>query len=228
MGIFDGAILFSDIDGTLLENGVIPQRNIEKIEFFIKEGGRFSLATGRHYSANFDIVEAIPGVSLAVATNGGVVYNYENNTIIHQETFPKSDYHFVLDVINSGIDFGVEVYAGTKLFTLNRNEKTDEHQASQHLETNVITYDEAVKYNWNKVLYMLDSEEDYEKIIAITGITSSNCDFIKTCTYTNVIILNKCLKTLLKTLALKNFAKCLILKRVCVLQLVIILTIIQW
>ena len=28
MGIFDGAILLSDIDGTLLESGIIPERNI--------------------------------------------------------------------------------------------------------------------------------------------------------------------------------------------------------
>lgn len=183
MGIFDGAILFCDIDGTLLENGVIPKRNIEKIEFFIKEGGKFSLATGRHFSANYDIVEAIKGTSLAVATNGAIVYDYVNKNIIFEEIMPKSDHHFVLDVINSGYDFGIEVYAGEKLYTLNKNEKTDEHQESQHLVSDVLSYDEAINYNWNKVLYMLNDEADYEKIISLTSAHKSNCDFIKTCTY---------------------------------------------
>ena len=36
MGIFNGAILLCDIDGTLLENNTIPQRNIEKINFRAK------------------------------------------------------------------------------------------------------------------------------------------------------------------------------------------------
>lgn len=183
MGIFENAILFCDIDGTLLENGIIPERNIEKIEFFINEGGKVSLATGRHFSANYDIVETINGLSLAVATNGTIVYDYVNKNIIFEEIMPKCDYHFVLDVINSGYDFGIEVYAGEKLYTLNKNEKTDEHQESQHLVSDVLSYDEAINYNWNKVLYMLNNEEDYEKIISLTSSCESGCDFIKTCTY---------------------------------------------
>ena len=108
-----------------MENGIIPKRNIEKIEFFINEGGKVSLATGRHFSANYDIVEAIKGLSLAVATNGSIVYDYVNQNIICEEVMPKADHHFVLDVINSGYYFGIEVYAGTKLYTLNKNEKTE-------------------------------------------------------------------------------------------------------
>ena len=36
MGIFDGCLLASDIDGTLVENGEIAERNFEKVDFFIK------------------------------------------------------------------------------------------------------------------------------------------------------------------------------------------------
>ena len=36
MGIFDGCLLASDIDGTLLLNGEIPKINLEKIDWFKK------------------------------------------------------------------------------------------------------------------------------------------------------------------------------------------------
>ena len=41
MGIFDGCLLASDIDGTLQENGYINPKNIEKIKYFVQEGGKF-------------------------------------------------------------------------------------------------------------------------------------------------------------------------------------------
>ena len=41
MGIFDGCLLACDVDGTLVENGNINPKNIEKIEYFMSEGGHF-------------------------------------------------------------------------------------------------------------------------------------------------------------------------------------------
>ena len=34
MGIFDGCLLISDIDGTLMHDGVIPNKTVEGIECF--------------------------------------------------------------------------------------------------------------------------------------------------------------------------------------------------
>lgn len=51
MGLFSDCLFGCDIDGTLLANGVINPHNIEKIEYFISEGGHFSLSTGRTVGA---------------------------------------------------------------------------------------------------------------------------------------------------------------------------------
>ena len=185
MGIFDGAVLLCDIDGTLSESGVIPQRNIEKIEFFIREGGFFALSTGRHYAANYDILKEINGLSLSVVLNGGMIYDYSKNQILYEMAIPKTDYHYVLDVINSGFDCGIEVQAGNRIFTLLRNQKTDDHQRFQNLETTILTYNEAVNYNWNKVIFMLNGPEDYKKIASIIDITDAKSCFMTTCTYIN-------------------------------------------
>lgn len=48
MGIFDGYLLVSDMDGTLLNsNGKLSEENKKAIEYFVDNGGQFTLATGR-------------------------------------------------------------------------------------------------------------------------------------------------------------------------------------
>ena len=35
MGIFNGCLLACDIDGTLVSGELLPERNVEKIEYFV-------------------------------------------------------------------------------------------------------------------------------------------------------------------------------------------------
>ena len=48
MGKFDGILLVSDLDGTLLTNDKrLSEENREAIDRFVEEGGIFTFATGR-------------------------------------------------------------------------------------------------------------------------------------------------------------------------------------
>ena len=47
MGKFDGVLICSDIDSTLLLKEVFPEENVKAIKYFQENGGRFTLATGR-------------------------------------------------------------------------------------------------------------------------------------------------------------------------------------
>ena len=51
MGKFDGILICSDIDGTILENstfGSIFEKNAEAVKYFTDNGGRFTFITGRY------------------------------------------------------------------------------------------------------------------------------------------------------------------------------------
>ena len=78
MGIFSGCLFACDIDGTLMSSGKINPRNIEKIEFFMNEGGYFSLSTGRTVGAVGPVLDKIKRVSPSVVANGCMIYDYEN------------------------------------------------------------------------------------------------------------------------------------------------------
>ena len=52
MGKFDGILLCSDWDGTLFDGTSIPENNVEAIRYFQRNGGTFTLASGR-YAGHF-------------------------------------------------------------------------------------------------------------------------------------------------------------------------------
>ncbi len=83
-------ILFSDLDGTLLDDkkNVSPQ-DLDAIKDMIKKGHRFVIATGRPiYSAKLvakDLGLYSDGIFLC-ASNGGVVFDCGKEEIIHADT----------------------------------------------------------------------------------------------------------------------------------------------
>ena len=79
MGLFDGVIIVSDIDGTFLGKGgrLVPE-NLERIRYFQENGGQFTIATGREF---FIVYPSVPQVEEicncpAIACNGAYIYDY--------------------------------------------------------------------------------------------------------------------------------------------------------
>lgn len=180
MGLFDGCLFTCDIDGTLLKNGVISRRNLEKIEYFINEGGYFSLSTGRSASAITDVLKILGNVSPSVVTNGCMIYDYKNDKILGEKLIFKEDYILAKKVIDLGLDIGVEIHAGKNIITLQENEESYDHRTSENFETQFLTYEDACKYNWNKVLYMFKDLETFQTVKRFLSKEPSNCEFVDT------------------------------------------------
>lgn len=183
MGIFDRAILLCDIDGTLLENNVIPQRNIEKINFFINEGGCFSIATGRNQAGFSNVIDTFKNISPSVVANGCMVYDYKTHKILFERILDEAEHHYVKDVLESNLNCGIEIHSGERVFTVSRTKETDAHQRDQNLETTEISFEDARKLKWNKVVYLLNSVDDYEIINALVKRDGTKSAFLTVCTY---------------------------------------------
>ena len=87
MGRFDGVLLASDFDNTLiyteeaLRSGVpvppLSLRNREALEWFMAEGGRFAVATGRALAAFVNYADGVPMNAPAVVCNGAAIYDFQ-------------------------------------------------------------------------------------------------------------------------------------------------------
>ena len=86
MGRFDGVLLASDFDNTLIytedalrsDKPVPPlsRENREALEWFMAEGGRFAIATGRALAALVKYVDQGPMNAPGVVCNGAALYDF--------------------------------------------------------------------------------------------------------------------------------------------------------
>jgi len=180
MGIFENCLLASDIDDTLLSSNTVNPVNIEKIEYFMSEGGYFSLATGRSVTAVSIVLDKLKRVSPCVVANGCMIYDYENNKPLHEEYVPESDYFITKKVLENFPKVGIEINTGNRIFTLNRTEATDKHQIYEKLETTVISFDEVAKYKWNKSFFAPESEEARAELNKYISQFETKSDFFNT------------------------------------------------
>ena len=86
MGKFDGVLLASDFDNTLiyteaaLRSGEpvpdLSPRNREALEYFMGRGGRFAVATGRALAAFRHYADKVPVNAPCVVCNGAAIYDF--------------------------------------------------------------------------------------------------------------------------------------------------------
>ncbi len=176
MGIFDGCLIASDVDDTLVSSGWINPKNIEKIEYFINEGGMFSVATGRSANAIGTVTKSLKRFSPSVVANGCMIYDYTENRVVYSVAIPKSDHRLLQEVLNSGLNVGIEVHSGYKAFAPSRNDESDFHQKYEGFEAVSCDFDSVDKVEWNKLIFLSKNLEDFDKIRKIAleiGVKSS-------------------------------------------------------
>lgn len=83
MGIFDGYLLVSDMDGTLFDdNKEVSAENKAAIDRFMAGGGKFTVATGRMRLAVERYFSEITINAPAIMHNGALVYDFEKDKVI--------------------------------------------------------------------------------------------------------------------------------------------------
>lgn len=99
MSIFENYLIATDLDGTFFAKGgrTVP-RNLEAVERFCRNGGRFTIATGRLHR---NIRVAIPHPEQLcnapiVMSNGAYLYDFATNTATHSRFFAEADARDVL------------------------------------------------------------------------------------------------------------------------------------
>lgn len=81
MARFDGILLTADFDRTLTDfSGNIPGRNIEAIRYFMENGGRFTVNTGRSIPFSKVIRDSVPCNAPMLCYNGALAY--ENGRVL--------------------------------------------------------------------------------------------------------------------------------------------------
>ena len=213
MGIFDGCLIVSDIDGTLLCDGKIPQKNLDAIEWFKSEGGIFSLATGRAVMAARYSYDLARSKAPLMAIHGGIVYDYESEKMLYHCTLDDGVKDILFDILKRFKNIGAELFSGLKIYELRSNEGTRWHRDYEELVFSPVPED-LNSVPWSKILFAIDTEQEVEQLKSYCeGLNVDICRFINTCNKENARYYEILPKEVNKGTALMEMKKLLKVKR---------------
>lgn len=166
MGKFDGILLVTDLDGTLLrDDKSISAENIRAIEYFESEGGLFSFVTGRPPIAMGPVLEQLrPKIPIGCLNGAGVC---DMNTGDYIAKVPLS--RDAMSLVNYAYErmptVGFEFVTFDNSYLYLANEVIEELREFERLPDNYIKSFDEVKGELCKILFA-DREEHMEALMA--------------------------------------------------------------
>lgn len=119
MGKFDGKLLVSDMDSTLLnDDHKVTQENFEAIRYFESEGGIFTVASGRMVDAVRIYLDRILINAPAILHNGAKMYDFTTETVIYEKSIEEERKAAYRKVYKTQPQFGLEVYSKEHIYVL--------------------------------------------------------------------------------------------------------------
>lgn len=130
MGKFTGVLLATDYDDTLYDRSfTISRENRRAIDYFLREGGLFSIATGRSF-INFAIQmekEHLPVNTPVVLSNGASIYDFSAGKLLWQRSLTERAVPVLEEVCAAFPEVGFEAYHGDEVYTYRANTVTARH-----------------------------------------------------------------------------------------------------
>ncbi len=110
MGKFEGILICTDLDGTLLRNDkTVSRENLEAIEYFKSEGGYFTFVTGRMPCSATRILETVKPNAPIGCINGGGVFDHRTGQYLWKRPISRDVLEMVEYVDHTCLGVGIQV-----------------------------------------------------------------------------------------------------------------------
>lgn len=156
--IFKGMLIASDLDGTLIgKDSVIPQCNLDAIEYFKSNGGKFTIATGRAIESTRNYVKIIKPNAPCIVFNGAMIYDYDSEKVIWKKPISKNALKYTSLIMKKFPEIGVEVCTEGPINIIRNTPFIMEHVGIENISHCFKTLQE-VKQEWYKVFFAMESD----------------------------------------------------------------------
>lgn len=182
MGKFDGILLCTDLDGTLLTSeSTVSEENTKAINYFKEEGGKFTFVTGRVPRGAGLIRKWVEPNAPIVVFNGAGVYDFEKGELLWG-TYLGEDAKKVIEYVEERTpDFGLVVCTDEKTYFPVMNDWVDKYYKIENLPLDETPWRE-IKEKWKKALFVVNSK--YMPIVMDAVEKSgyrNDFDFVRSC-----------------------------------------------
>lgn len=159
MGKFDGILICTDLDHTLLKDDKsISDENKNAIEYFMSEGGHFTFATGRSKMGIDFLLKRVTPNAPIIMFNGAAIYDLQKEKIIW-ETFLDENAGKVLEFVEDKFPFsGIEVCAKSGIYVSRGNDIVRKQLAFEKLDEQYVHFSE-INEPWRKALFIQEADK---------------------------------------------------------------------
>ena len=169
MGKFDGLLLVSDFDNTLVyteealrlcvDMPPVSDVNRAAVEHFMAEGGIFSIATGRAKPAFETVVDGIPMNGPTVLFNGAAIYDFRQRKYLVTAFLQDTVREHITQVVTALPEVAAELYHDDNtIHALNANDVTRRHMHVTHSPSIEVDSIEQVPSPISKTLFSTEEE----------------------------------------------------------------------
>lgn len=160
---YDGVVIYSDLDGTLLnKERKLLQENIDAISRFVSQGGSFAAATGRMEKTTLINFPQLSINAPSIFFNGALVYDVNSHEVLFSTFMPDGLEPVLQDMMSRYPTTGVEVNVRGMAYVFNENEIIRKQLSREGLEAVPGSWGN-IPGDWLKVLFA-DSHDILEKI----------------------------------------------------------------
>ena len=176
MGKFDGILICTDLDGTLLRNDKsISQENHDAIEYFKREGGYFTFVTGRMPYTSRSLYDLIRPNAPIGCINGGGIYDFEREEYLWTQLLPRDAAELVDCVVKGVPSVGVQMNSLERVYFCRENERMAKFRKFTGAPNIVGDY-KTLDVPVTKVVFG-DEEENIPKIAEVLSNHPRSADF---------------------------------------------------
>ena len=182
MGKFDGILLCTDLDATLLnDEHIVSQENIAAIEYFKAEGGMFTFVTGRVPSGARLMLEYVKPNAPVVTFNGAGIYDFEKNELLWGTYLDDKAKEIIEYAENRMPGMGLVVCTDEKVYFPLLNPWVDEYYKLENFPLDT-TYYRDISEKWKKALFVSSNEDilKIKQLVSESGM-GENFDFVQSC-----------------------------------------------
>ena len=123
---FSGYLLVSDMDATLLRSDhSVSEENRKAIEYFISNGGKFTVATGRMMRAVKAYFTQLKINAPAILHNGAQIYDFAKEKVIFEKFIEEERKPIIRRVYKDNPEFGIEVYSNDRIYVYRTCSETE-------------------------------------------------------------------------------------------------------
>ena len=155
---FDNVLIASDYDGTLYDaQGIITQQVRDKIAYFIENGGKFTVSTGRTFQGFHAYDKSYINAPVLLA-NGAMAYDYKKDAVSFVNPVGEEIFVALRDLKSNFPTASIEMYSMFDSFVINNSQTSSRHFTSQNIDFSEVNDPSEAKAPWAKVMVFSENQ----------------------------------------------------------------------